>query len=63
MKGGDYMSTVIIGLIVAVILFLAGRRLYKDKSSGRSSCGGSCSGCPNCCACHKEHSAKSGADR
>lgn len=57
------MSTVIIGLIVVVILFLAGRKLYKDRKSGKSPCGGRCSCCQGCCACHKEHSAKSSADR
>ncbi|MGN1303461.1 MAG: FeoB-associated Cys-rich membrane protein [Oscillospiraceae bacterium] len=46
------MSTVIISLAVAAILFLAGRKLYKDKKKGRSLCGGKCSGCG--CACHRE---------
>ncbi|MGN1338823.1 MAG: FeoB-associated Cys-rich membrane protein [Oscillospiraceae bacterium] len=50
------MSTVIISLVVALLLFLAGRKLWKDKRAGKSLCGGKCSGCPNCCACHKEHS-------
>lgn len=49
------MSTVIIGLIVALLLFLAGRKMYKDKRAGKSLCGGKCSGCPNCCSCHKGH--------
>lgn len=49
------MSTVIIGLIVALLLFLAGRKMYKDKRAGKSLCGGKCSGCPNSCACHKGH--------
>lgn len=59
-KGRDYMATVIIGLIVAAVLFLAGRQLYKDKKQGKSLCGGKCScclngsTCPNGCACHGE---------
>lgn len=48
------MATVIIGLIVAAVLFLAGRQLYKDKKQGKSLCGGKCSCCPNGCACHGE---------
>ncbi|MGN0598555.1 MAG: FeoB-associated Cys-rich membrane protein [Oscillospiraceae bacterium] len=48
------MATVIIGIIVAGVLFFAGRRLYKDKKQGKSLCGGKCSSCPNGCACHGE---------
>lgn len=48
------MATVIIGIIVAVILFLAARQLYVDKKKGKSLCGGKCSSCPNGCACHGE---------
>ncbi|MGN0692301.1 MAG: FeoB-associated Cys-rich membrane protein [Oscillospiraceae bacterium] len=48
------MATVIIGLIVAAVLFLAGRQLYKDKKQGKFLCGGKCSSCPNGCACHGE---------
>lgn len=48
------MATVIIGIIVAVILFLAARQLYADKKKGKSLCGGKCSSCPNSCACHGE---------
>lgn len=46
------MATLIVGFIVAAVLFLAARQLYKDKKSGKSSCGGNCSGCPNGCMCH-----------
>ena len=48
------MATVIIGLIVAFILFLAARKLYKDKKKGKSLCGGKCSCCGCGCACHGE---------
>ncbi|MGN0604294.1 MAG: FeoB-associated Cys-rich membrane protein [Oscillospiraceae bacterium] len=48
------MTTVVIGIIVAGILFLAARQLYKDKKKGKSLCGGKCSCCPNGCACHGE---------
>ncbi|MDE7302576.1 MAG: FeoB-associated Cys-rich membrane protein [Oscillospiraceae bacterium] len=46
------MATVIVGLIVAAVLFLAARQLYVDKKNGKSSCGGNCSCCPNGCACY-----------
>lgn len=43
------MATIIVGLIAAAVLFLAARQLYKDKKSGKSSCGGNCAGCPRAC--------------
>ncbi|MGN0621193.1 MAG: FeoB-associated Cys-rich membrane protein [Porcipelethomonas sp.] len=46
------MATVIIGLIVAGILFLSARQLYMDKKKGKSLCGGKCTGCPGGCNCH-----------
>lgn len=48
------MSTVIIASIVALLLFFAGRGLYKNKKAGKSSCGGNCAGCSGCCSCHKD---------
>ncbi|MGN1087327.1 MAG: FeoB-associated Cys-rich membrane protein [Porcipelethomonas sp.] len=45
------MATFIIGLIVAAVLFLAARQMYKDKKSGKSPCGGKCSDCHGCCSC------------
>ena len=53
------MPTVIIAVIIAVVLFLAGRKLWKDRKSGKSLCGGKCAGCAgcaNCCSCHKAES-------
>ncbi|MCM1328237.1 MAG: FeoB-associated Cys-rich membrane protein [Ruminococcus sp.] len=44
------MATLIVGLIVAAVIFLAARQLWKDKKSGKSSCGGNCSCCPNVCS-------------
>lgn len=46
------MSTVIIAVIVAAILGLAVRQMYKDKKAGKSPCGCKCSGCPNSSVCH-----------
>lgn len=46
------MGTLIVGIIVAGIIFLAARKLYTDKKKGKSSCGCNCSCCPNNGACH-----------
>jgi len=27
-------------------------KMIRDKKKGKSSCGGSCAGCPSNCACH-----------
>lgn len=50
-----FMSTVIISLAIAAILFLAGRKLYKDKKKGKSLCGGKCSCCPNGYVCNERN--------
>ncbi|MCM1579505.1 MAG: FeoB-associated Cys-rich membrane protein [Ruminococcus sp.] len=42
------MGTVIAGVIVALIIFMAGRQMYKDKKSGKSVCGGNCASCCGC---------------
>jgi len=42
------MSTIIIGALVGAALFFAGRKLWKDKKAGKSSCGGNCANC-GCC--------------
>lgn len=46
------MATLIVGIIIAAVIFLAARQLYRDKKSGKSSCGGSCAVCPHSCNCH-----------
>ena len=48
------MSTLIISIVLVAVLFLIGRKIYKDKRAGKSLCGGKCEGCPNCCNCHKD---------
>ncbi len=46
------MSTVIVALVVAVIVFFAIRSLVKEnkasRTTGSSPCGGSCNGCSGC---------------
>ncbi len=50
------MSTLIIGMIVAVLLGLAVRKIYRDKKSGKHTCGGNCGQC-GCCGHHAHHTA------
>ncbi|MDO5424727.1 MAG: FeoB-associated Cys-rich membrane protein [Eubacteriales bacterium] len=42
------MGTFIVLLIVAALVFLAGRSMYRDKKQGKGSCGGNCSQCHGC---------------
>lgn len=44
------IGTFVVLVIVACIVGLAARKVWKDKKSGKScsSCGGSCGGCSGC---------------
>ncbi|MCL2017039.1 MAG: FeoB-associated Cys-rich membrane protein [Defluviitaleaceae bacterium] len=46
------MGTLIVGLIVAFVMFLAARNIYQRRKSG--SCGG-CDGCNSCDGCNIEN--------
>ena len=51
LKGSDIMGTFIVLLILIAIVFLAIRKIYKDKKSGKTcaSCSGGCDcGCGHC---------------
>jgi hypothetical protein len=48
----ENIGTIIVGLILAVIIFIIIRKMVKDKHSGKSSCGCNCSGCANAGICH-----------
>ncbi|MDD5952621.1 MAG: FeoB-associated Cys-rich membrane protein [Oscillospiraceae bacterium] len=50
------LGSVIVGLFLSSAIALAIWKIYRDKKSGRSFCGGNCSGCA--CDCH----AKTGCD-
>ncbi len=41
------MGTVVVGVIVAVVVGLAARSLYKDKKAGKG-CNGNCGNCKGC---------------
>ena len=43
------VALVLIGIVAAVI-----RQLRKDRRQGKSSCGGSCGGCPMAGSCHRK---------
>jgi len=45
-------GTIVVCVLVLVIAALAVRTLIRDKRRGKSPCGGSCSGCAGCGACH-----------
>lgn len=45
------LSTFLVLLVVCACASLAIRSIYKDKKSGRSSCGGSCGHCENHAMC------------
>ncbi len=47
-------GTLFVGGVVLAALVLATVKIVKDKRSGKSSCGCSCSGCPMSESCHKE---------
>lgn len=44
----EILSTLLILALIACALFFSIRKLWRDKRSGKSCCGGSCSGCSRC---------------
>ena len=44
--------TIVVLIALAAVVFLAVRKLIKDKKAGVGACGCKCSGCPNACHCH-----------
>ena len=49
METGGIVATVIVAAAVVAIVFLAARKIIRDKKSGKSSCGCSCDGCDGKC--------------
>ncbi|MBQ8622881.1 MAG: FeoB-associated Cys-rich membrane protein [Oscillospiraceae bacterium] len=48
----ENLTSIIVLLVVAVILFAIIFKMVKDKKQGKSSCGCGCKGCPNSGNCH-----------
>lgn len=49
------MSTLIVGLLVAVLVFFAARSVVRQsKTGGCSGCSGGCAGCSGSCGCHAD---------
>ena len=50
LKGGFFMGTVVVGIIVAGVVALAVRSMVRDKKNGKSlQCGGDCGKCGGHC--------------
>ena len=51
----ENLSTIIVALILAAVVVLVIRKMYRDKKAGHGcSCGGSCGCCPSSGMCHKQ---------
>ena len=48
------MGELIVIAAIAGAVFLAIRSMWRDHKSGKSCCGGSCSGCSGCSCCGGE---------
>ena len=47
-------GTLLVGVLVAAVVVLVARKLYRDKKQGKTSCSCGCSGCPSADLCHKK---------
>ncbi|MCR4594221.1 MAG: FeoB-associated Cys-rich membrane protein [Clostridiales bacterium] len=47
-----YGITVLTIIVLALIIFLAIRKLVRDKKEGIGACGQKCANCPHSAACH-----------
>lgn len=45
------IGSVIVGVILAAIVFFIIRKMIRDKKAGKSSCGCDCSSCGGACHC------------
>lgn len=46
------ISTIIVSIVLCSVVLLIIKNLYHDKKTGKSSCGGGCSGCTSSSLCH-----------
>ena len=47
-----HTGTIIVLLVLVFLVFLAIRRIVKDRRAGKHSCGGNCGCCPMSGSCH-----------
>ena len=48
------IGTIVVGVVLAAIVFLAVRSIVKEKKKGQCSCGCNCSSCAMSGTCHKK---------
>ncbi|MBQ5321282.1 MAG: FeoB-associated Cys-rich membrane protein [Oscillospiraceae bacterium] len=51
----ENLGTIVISLFLLVLIVAIILKIVKDKRNGKSSCGGSCSGCAMSGMCHREN--------
>lgn len=44
----EILSTAVICAVIAAAVFFSARKLWRDKKSGKTCCGGSCGCCQGC---------------
>ncbi|MEE1114748.1 MAG: FeoB-associated Cys-rich membrane protein [Eubacterium sp.] len=47
-------ANIIILSIIAVLVFIAAKKVISDRKKGIGSCGHSCGNCPSHCNCHAD---------
>ncbi|MDO4157109.1 MAG: FeoB-associated Cys-rich membrane protein [Oscillospiraceae bacterium] len=52
------MGSIIVGLLLLGIVAIIIWKLRSDRKKGKSSCGGTCGGCPNASHCHPQMTRK-----
>jgi hypothetical protein len=52
------IGTIVVGLILAIVIFAIVFKMVKDKKNGKSSCNCGCSHCASSSVCHKSKKKK-----
>ncbi|MBR0139111.1 MAG: FeoB-associated Cys-rich membrane protein [Firmicutes bacterium] len=50
----NILSTLIVALVLAAVVFLIVRKMIRDRKAGKHSCGCGCSACPMSGSCHNK---------
>lgn len=53
-----HTGTIVVLLVLVFLVFIAIRRIVKDRRAGKHSCGGNCGSCPMGGMCEKERSTR-----